>query len=163
MPGKINFMFLKIRDDKFYVVYGGPYVQKPRNMTGVKMAVEIGFHGDGSKEISVPTKDFSIPDVALMRKGLIAAVREIIKGRPVYAGCKGGIGRTGLCLALLAKSFGYTSPIAHVRSEYYEHAVETNDQMQFVANFKIPKQVIWMVRWARFKSLFRLRDNLTRF
>ena len=64
-------------------------------------------------------------------------------------GCMGGIGRTGLMLALLAKSFGEEDPVRYVRATYYSHAVETAAQKQFIAEFKVPLSVrlrIWLKR-----------------
>jgi hypothetical protein len=159
---QINSLPLEVRPGKFYTVYGGPYREKPMNMTGVKMAMEIMLHGDGSREISIPTKDFHTPDAAQLRAGLIKAVRAIVRGEQVYVGCMAGRGRTGLFLAVLAKAFGYQSPIAYVRREYYSHAVETAEQMQYVADFKIPRTVKWLLKWGRFKARFNRGPLLTR-
>lgn len=153
---------LEVAPGKYYEVTGGPYVAKPRQMTGVKMAVEIQLHNDGSQEISIPTKDFQVPDTLTLQRGLRKAVWAIVNGRQVYVGCMAGRGRTGLFLSILARAFGYESPIQHVRNTYYSHAVETKPQMLYVMDFPIPWQVKLMVKWAKLKAPLSWKLCLTR-
>ena len=54
----------------------------------------------------------------------------------------GGIGRTGLFLAALAKLSGEKDPVAYVRKHYMPHAVETQQQQDFIKNLKV-----WDLRW----------------
>jgi protein-tyrosine phosphatase len=109
-------------------VCGGPYADKPEGFYGVKMAAEI----DRPCEVDVPTVDFQVPDVKTLKAGLLKAYRALQKGKPVYVGCMGGIGRTGLFLACLAKVSGIADPVKFVRAHYYGHAVETAEQKALV-------------------------------
>ena len=132
-------------------LYGGPYLRMPKGMVGVKMAAEI----NAPCVVDIPTRDYSTPGVQLMADGLYDTVAHILSGKPVYAGCMGGIGRTGLVLALVAKAWGVADPVAFVRKHYYAHAVETPEQMKYVANFEIDPRVTKMIRWAKFKNIFK--------
>lgn len=120
-------------------IFGGPfrnYEPGTRRLVGVKMAAEINH----PHEISIPTEDFSIPDVLDMQRGLEDAVRALYHGNDIYAGCMGGIGRTGLfmgCMAKLMDDLGENigDPVAYVRSSYKLHAIETQEQQDFVRGF----------------------------
>lgn len=127
------------------LVYGGPYRNKPDYMFGVKMAVEIQKPCD----VSIPTKDFQVPSVFAVDEGLIDTLQAIRAGKDVYVGCMGGIGRTGLFLAIIAKAMGIKDPVAYVRAHYYAHAVETDEQKQYVADYK--------VQWAARMEVLKLK------
>ena len=114
-------------------IYGGPYRKKPAHMRGVKMAAEIKADCD----ISVPTQDFSVPDPKQLEEGIRKALVMVSKGEPVYVGCMGGVGRTGLFLAVLLKAVGEKQPIKKVRDYYNPHAVETKEQVKFVEDFDV--------------------------
>ena len=120
-------------------VYGGPYVQRPVYMTGVKLAAEV----DEPCDIDLPTRDYSVPDVNLAKRALLQTIKRLAKGETIYAGCWAGIGRTGLFLALLAKSAGVEDPVGYVRATYNSHAMETAEQKTYVEDFPI----FWL-RWA---------------
>jgi tRNA/tmRNA/rRNA uracil-C5-methylase (TrmA/RlmC/RlmD family) len=153
---------LPIYKDRHYVVYGGPYMRKPGAMVGVKMAQELKMHGKGHTEIDIPTRDFCTPNATALANGLETAVKQVLAGRPVYVGCYGGRGRTGLFLAVLAKAFGVESPVEYVRKNYYHHAVETAEQYKFVTQFKIPLKVKAMIALARVTARFKTnRTQLT--
>ncbi|ATS92338.1 tyrosine phosphatase family protein [Stenotrophomonas phage vB_SmaS_DLP_5] len=144
MNGKLP---LRLNDRQFFFVYGGPYKLRPAKMVGVKMAIEI----DRPFDIEVPTVDFQVPAMEDMIEGIDKAVTEILKGKPLYVGCMGGIGRTGLFLACLAKVFGEKDPVLYVRKHYIPHAVETMAQQKFVANFN-PKP--WTLRKIKIAGFF---------
>lgn len=148
---------LPLRGKKHYVVFGGPYIEKPHGLVGVKMAAEIRREC----EIDIPTPDFQVPPKDALDKGLLEAVKAITKGKPLYAGCMAGRGRTGLFLSILAKAFGIEKPVEFVRKHYYSHAVETRGQYDFVMNYEIPAEVLKELKWARFISYFRLKNLLT--
>jgi len=138
-----------------YRVFGGPYMNRPHGTIGLKMAVEIQARCD----INVPTEDYSVPKDEDALKGLEAAVHDILHGLPVYVGCLGGIGRTGLMLALIAKAWGVKDPVAYVREHYYPHAVETKEQQAFIRDFEVPPRLRWKIKMARLKDTFRLGDK----
>jgi hypothetical protein len=76
-------------------IYGGPYVRKPDDIDGVKMAVEI----NKPCVIDIPTADFSVPELQVFEDGLLGGLKLLHDKSELYAGCMGGIGRTGLFMA----------------------------------------------------------------
>ena len=116
---------------KVVQVYGGPYFDRPADLVGVKLAQEINLPCD----IDLPIADYSVPDPRQARQALLACFKRMAQGEPLYVGCWGGKGRTGLFMALMAKAAGYEDPIGHVRSTYLSHAVETPEQAKFVNDF----------------------------
>lgn len=138
-------------------VYGGPYreiAKSWRDYQGdsvftVKMAAEINepCHAD------VPTKDFCTPDDVYMVPAIKEAINAIIDGKNVYAGCMGGIGRTGLFLgvltAILVKD---EDPVKLVRAGFKGHAIETPEQMDYVRKFT--RRHTWFTRRQRVKVAF---------
>jgi hypothetical protein len=129
---------LPVRGNKVLRVWGGPYTTKPKGMFGVKMAKEIR-HDEVT--VDIPTPDYKTPPVPLLNQGVIDAVDALLHGEPIYVGCMAGRGRTGLFLAILAKTFGIENPVEYVRENYYPHAVETNEQYAFVMNYQPPAEV----------------------
>ena len=111
---------------QYFVVLGGPFMECPSNMKGVKMAREI----KQACAVDIPTDDFKTPDRKVLYRGLSKAIDLMLAGEPLYVGCMGGKGRTGLFMAVLAKAFGVKKPVEFVRANYYAHAVETPEQMQ---------------------------------
>lgn len=126
-------------------IFGGPYREyEPwtRRLKGVKMAKEIAHHHD----ISIPTDDFSVPSGVDMENGMHKAILAIHEGNDLYAGCWGGIGRTGLfmgCMLKVQKDYYHLSydPVKMVREKYKGHAIETEEQMAFVRNFDTTRLV----------------------
>jgi hypothetical protein len=127
-------------------IYGGPYRSKPSDIIhGVNMAKEIKAHAT----IYVPTVDFSIPDSNTFLLGLIRGVLVLREHGEIYVGCMGGIGRTGLYLGGLAKIMylageldvtpdGQLAPyVKYVRDNYYGHAIETIEQLDFLARLDV--------------------------
>lgn len=137
---------------KFTQVYGGPYRERPADMFGVKMAAEIKQACD----VDIPTRDFGTPNVTLLSRGLTDVLEHMVKkDGNVYVGCMGGIGRTGLFMAVLAKAFGQTKdPVTYTRRNYLASAVETGDQRKFVADFKITPYQKWLAFRLRVRNLF---------
>lgn len=142
----------------YYTVVGGPYRKRPPGYVGVKMAAEIA----SPCAVDIPVRDFCVPSVALATNGLRLTVGHILKGEPVYVGCMGGIGRTGLLLALLAKAWGIPDPVAYVRANYIPHAVETQEQKNFVADFVVPPDVLSSIFWCKWFNLFLWKTDLTK-
>jgi hypothetical protein len=126
-------------------VFGGPYRQAPEDMPGVKMAAEI----DAPCAVDIPTRDFDVPQRDDMVDGLMLTLWLLRKHRKIYVGCMGGIGRTGLFLAVLTRLLtdcDGPEAVRRVRAEYKGHAVETQEQQEWVAEFRIP----WYLKVARF-------------
>lgn len=138
-------------------VFGGRYmnfIPGTRRLIGVKMAEEI----DHPHDISIPTEDFSVPDVQAMQSGIIGALFAMNDGNDVYAGCMGGIGRTGLfmgCMAKVINDYAIRTgdelvvpldPVDFVRQHYMSHAIETTQQQAFVRNFPTNIIMDWLDR-----------------
>lgn len=151
---------LPLNKRQYFTVFGGPYYSKPQKMKGVKLAKEIR---DDHAFVSIPTRDFSVPEEKTLSAGLITATKAILEGSPLYVGCMGGRGRTGLFLAILARAFGVKNPVEYVREHYYYHAVETKEQYEFVSVYPIPKEVEALLQKAK-KSAWKKfwKKNLTR-
>lgn len=113
-------------------VYGGPYRSKPDDFYNVKMAKEI----DLSYDVLIPIVDFSIPSYADLDAGVRKSLWAIAKNERVFVGCAGGIGRTGLFFGAISKLLGEADPVRYVRANYKSHAIETNQQQDFVNNYK---------------------------
>lgn len=126
------------------MIYGGPFnnAKHDRRLVLVKMAKEI----EKPCDIDIPTVDFSVPTRHDMDTGVLEAVKLIAQGNDIYVGCMGGIGRTGLfmgCMAKVMKDFGTPmgEVIPYVRREFKQHAIETQEQQDFVMAFDTSKAV----------------------
>jgi hypothetical protein len=140
-----GYLDLPIRGSKYFRVFGGPYRARPEAMVGLKMAVEINSPSD----ISIDTEDFDVPAFDALDCGLLKAVQSIAAGYPLYVGCMGGVGRTGLFLAILAKAWGIPQPVEYVRTQYIPHAVETQRQYKYVTDYYVPRDVVAAVQRAK--------------
>lgn len=150
---------LPVNTRQYFVVTGGPFMDCPKTMKGVKMAKEI----KQACAVDIPTVDFQCPDRLTLYRGLHKALDLILAGEPVYVGCMGGKGRTGLFLAVLAKAFGIKKPVEYVRTHYYAHAVETAEQYTFVKRFTITPPMKRKLKKLRRWSWLRFwKTNLTR-
>lgn len=139
---------------KTYTIFGGPFRSKPgefngKPLRGVKMAAEIGLPCD----VNVPTEDFNVPEIDALKSGLRQAVNLLLDGETLWVGCMGGIGRTGLFLAALAKLAGQDDPVRYVRSTYLSHAVETQQQQAYIAGLDLSdikkdlRRVLFLRQW----------------
>ena len=150
---------LPLNSFQYFTVAGGPYKDCPETMSGVKMAAEI----KQACAVDIPTRDFQVPDALRLSYGLERAVALMLQGEPLYVGCYGGKGRTGLFLAVLAKAMGIQNPVEYVREHYYRHAVETDEQYQFVTDFPITPEIQQQIRRVKRWSWLRFwQRNLTR-
>jgi len=123
---------------------GGPYYQRPlhRHIVGVNLAAEIGLPA----EVAIPTGDFDVPCVDMLYHGLMNSVLWLASGKMLYIGCRGGIGRTGLFMAAMAKLMftahteyydWYVGPIEYVRATYKGTAVETPQQKELIESLDL--------------------------
>lgn len=128
-----------------FEVWAGRYADKPHGFAGIKVASEI------NKEcaVALDIPDFSVPVYpAEVERALVATIALGAAGSPVYVGCMGGQGRTGLFLALLRKVSERScrgvwqwltekpdDPVAWVRENYLVHACETREQAEYVHQF----------------------------
>lgn len=141
----------------FFVVGGGSITCAPQGVYTVGLAEEIY---DIDVDYKIPIQDFDIPSPELLDVSLPIVMEPILKGIPVYFGCRGGRGRTGLLLSLIAKAWGIERPVDYVRKNYYYHAVETVRQFNFVEEYPIPASLRRLVWWTKVGMLFS-SGNLT--
>lgn len=153
-----GFVILPLFRGSSFQLYGGRYLDIPEGMIGVNMAVEI----NRPCEVSIPTVDFNVPSVDAMSTGLYKTVEFIVEGNAVYAGCAGGVGRTGLLLALVCKAWGISDPINYVRAQYCAHAVETEQQRKYVEQFVIDPKIKFLILWTKIKNLLKANKLLTK-
>lgn len=123
-------------------IFGGPFRKfdpTERRLVGVKMAKEI----DHPHDISIPTEDYSVPCPKDLLEGILEAIDSMNDGNDIYVGCMGGIGRTGLFMAVIYRAFAeynggnHLPGIQFVRKHYNPHAVETAEQMRYVSLFDV--------------------------
>ena len=133
-------------------VYAGPYLHKPAHMIGINLAAE----SNAKSHMHVPIRDFGVPlSVLLVDKAVIETLNLLVDdAAPVYVGCRGGIGRTGMFLALLAKTLGVALPISFVRANYLSDAVETSAQGKYIDGYVSPLSApeLW---WLKTRALFK--------
>jgi hypothetical protein len=114
----------------------------------------------GYCDISIPVADFGTPKDEDMLRAVEGAIVAAFAGKPVFAGCGAGIGRTGTFFAAVLKvlipdvaaSTGgqVDTYVGLVRQVYLGHAVETQDQVEFIGRLdveRLRKRVKWL--WAR--------------
>jgi protein-tyrosine phosphatase len=91
----------------------------------------------GMDLLHLPIQDYDIPDPKLLMQTVTAALDLVRHGKNIAIHCSGGIGRTGMMLACMAKLVFHTDgeqSIAWVR-KYVPGAVETDSQRQLVIDF----------------------------
>jgi hypothetical protein len=136
---------------------GGPYKKKPANFYGIKMAEEI----DRDCVISIPTADYCVPDTGRLLAGLYCGISLAQQQIPIWVGCMGGIGRTGLYFATLAKVMARyqkltkhkvtIDPIKYTRKHFLAHAVETDQQINYIAALDVDAVAQWAVSISGYK------------
>jgi hypothetical protein len=131
-------------DEQNFYIFGGPIAQAPEHAFRVRLAPEVRV----DCEITVPVRDFGIPDnFDHWRAAALKLIRVGLKGKVMpYTGCMGGIGRTGMMLATIAKILGEDAPVAWVRTHYRRGAVETVAQERFVADLDVKAEQGWLRR-----------------
>jgi hypothetical protein len=122
----------------------------------VKCATEI----QAPAEVEVPCQDFGVPSEADMRAGVRAAITAAFQGQPVFAGCMGGIGRTGtfyaVVLKVLCPQFGFTEDgfVKAVKKLYLTSAVETGQQYDLIDEIYVD-DLRAQVKWLWLKAVIR--------
>lgn len=89
-----------------------------------------------------PITDMCAPSNAADFAALIKwTTIQLNAGQKVHAGCIGGHGRTGTFLAALVATMGETDAITYVREHYCKKAVESGEQIEFLAKHYGVKKV----------------------
>ncbi|MBO1073598.1 protein-tyrosine phosphatase family protein [Roseomonas marmotae] len=108
---------------------GGPFEQCPPGAFG--LCLEARARNAASAAILLPVPDFGLPELPPLRSALARLLREL-PHRPVYIGCRAGLGRTGTVLACLARLSGVEEdPVLWLRRHYDPRAIETPEQEAF--------------------------------
>lgn len=99
----------------------------------------IAEYQDLISDLNIPIEDYKIPEnINAFNEGLIEIINASINNKVVFFGCFGGIGRTGIVLACLNKIFNNVGEDLIIKTrEYLPHALETNQQMDFVNNYDV--------------------------
>ena len=109
-------------------VQGGPFDDwRP---PAIGLCLETRSARAAAADVLLPVEDFQAPSQEVLVAGLVALLHamQAAPERPVYIGCRAGIGRTGMLIAALAKLAGIADPITWVRANYVATAVETDAQ-----------------------------------
>lgn len=142
---------------KVVEMIGGPFDNFPGRDKAFGVAVRAERIKPGQADVQLPIHDFGVPEyLPNVEAALLAAFKAALQGRPVWVGCMGGWGRTGLFLSLVAKVAGVESPIEFVRKQYTPRAVETRQQYRYVTDFDVKsvrRKVLKMAWLARFGLL----------
>lgn len=152
--GKLTLVLPWYMGKRRLTIWGGPYAGAPDQAFAVCLR-ETHYKVHMTPDVRLPINDFSIPKqppgevMQILKKTLAAA----LNGETVYVGCMGGWGRTGLFLALLAKSVGKADPVTYVRETYSDRAVETEEQKQFVTMFDAT-QIRWWLFLQRVRAMW---------
>ena len=118
-------------------ISGGPFDAMPAGARGLCLEADAARIGEAEWRLDVP--DYGVPDDAALRAVLtemLAAMRAAPDGA-YHIGCKAGIGRTGTVMACLAIMAGAAEgdPVSWLRAAYYQGAIETPGQEDFVRRF----------------------------
>jgi hypothetical protein len=93
------------------MVQGGPFREVPEGIRSVKLAREINIPCD----VALDIEDFSVPTVYNTMIALREAMTILEEDGVIYVGCMGGIGRTGMFIALLMRIIGAHEVLAPQR------------------------------------------------
>lgn len=121
-----------------HTVIGGPF---DAFAGGYGVCLEKNSSKARMADLLVDVPDFGVPTYKVFEDTLETIVRQMLAHPtvPVFVGCRGGIGRTGLVIAGLVRAVGVdvTDPVGWVRRHYLSHAVETPDQRLMVSKFDV--------------------------
>lgn len=148
------------KDDKFYsgercykshpalklpgtelVIYGGSCINPAVPDANIYIGFDGGMTFTGKQypwteghEILFRVTDMSAPKDATQFKKLVDWTGEqLAGGMKIHCGCIGGHGRTGTFLAALVSAHGEKDAIEYVRTHYCKKAVESTEQIKFLA------------------------------
>lgn len=146
-----------LRSGEYFTIWGGPSRSALPSLTYARVAAEVTM----PSVVSMDIPDFSVPAKRQVDEFLGGVVPMILTGEPIYVGCMGGFGRTGMALALICRAFGIKRAVNYVRKNYHPSAVETHAQEQFVSHYKVTDLVKDRVENFQLFSLARANRSLT--
>lgn len=126
-----------------FVLVGGPFMDfagysptHRRQYYGICLKAEATPREQEVANLWVPIVDFSVPTTSQIKHSLEDMIHVSLTGTiVVYVGCMGGVGRTGLILAMFTALCGAKDPLTYVRANYNPHAVETREQEELLRKF----------------------------
>lgn len=140
------------------VIYGGSCVTPAVTDADVYVGLDWGMqfqakppypwsavkNDTGPVEFMFRISDMKAPaDEVEFRNMVVWLGQQLQAGKKVHVGCIGGHGRTGtLFAALRAHLMQDPDPITHVRQNYCEKAVESLEQIEFLAKYYGAKPVM---------------------
>lgn len=111
------------------LVSGGPFEACPKGV--FSLCLEERATNAAAADLLLPVPDFGLPEPEALRQ-VLAQLMAAMAHRPVFIGCRAGLGRTGTVLACLARLCGVADdPVDWVRRHYDPRAVETSAQEAF--------------------------------
>ncbi len=135
---------------KLHFIFG-PYAHRVPGTFGVRLTED--YQLDAPCDLHFPIKDFGVPRPVDFEELLITLINIADTGRVLYVGCYGGIGRTGMVVAGLARALVITDdPVRWARTNYLGHAVETDGQQELIRIFNVNR-----VRAATFRGAVEAR------
>lgn len=91
-----------------------------------------GWNGD---IYYIPIKDYCVLPKSIEKQKVQYVLDRIAEGKKVAIFCIGGHGRTGYFASLIMGKLGIEDPIKVLREQYCKNAVETNEQVESIAEF----------------------------
>ncbi len=123
---------------------------QPAIVTCNKQAREVfpeSLFEEGPPVISINWRDGTAGSLSLnWWKTLIAAIRKLPPGSAIGVCCAGGTGRTGTALAILfalGNNFKRVDPVKWLRARYYNDAVETDQQLNYIEDITGLRVKVW--------------------
>lgn len=123
-----------------FAVIGGPFDAMNVNSDGVTVwGLCLDTHSAKAVNagLILPWPDFGVPVRRDLISALGVAIDRMFSDGVIYIGCRGGIGRTGTAMAVLARAFGALDGVGFVRDRYLAHAVETRAQQGLVDSIDV--------------------------
>jgi protein-tyrosine phosphatase len=129
-----------LRSSRFGSVYAGRFLEVAKLAQPVDVTIRLAqeFWNQERATIAIETHDFQCPpNHQQVKYAMLVAAQALAEGYDVYCGCAGGIGRTGMFLAVLVAAYRprVEDPIAFVRVKYNTHSVATASQEAWVHDF----------------------------
>lgn len=125
-------------DPDFYISLNGATLRP----VVMDLGLGLTYEAKSPKGISIDWPDFGVPPLPREFWQALAARLKGERGK-LFIGCTAGHGRTGTALAILGYFWGLTkTPIAWVREVYSPMAVETEGQVEYVAQITGVKEKV---------------------
>lgn len=124
-----------------FVIYGGSGIDPHVKDCDVYVSFDAGRYPkkkswpwEQGEDFVFEIKNYGVPNDPMAFRQLVGWLAEQVKsGRKVHVGCMAGHGRTGMVLAALRQYMtGDKDAIQHVRANYCDQVVETDQQVKWL-------------------------------